>query len=153
MYILWYTSYVFIALCFFFFKQKTAYEMRISDWSSDVCSSDLPRALQSDEVEPGKQAGAAHHHAVGDDVALGAGHGADDGAAADSHELLGAREAAHDDVVLEHHVTGQGRVVGHDDVVADAAVVGDVAARHEQAAVADRSDHAAPLGAEVLGAS
>src|SRR3546814_20261699 len=30
-------------LCFFFFKQKTAYEMRISDWSSDVCSSDLGR--------------------------------------------------------------------------------------------------------------
>src|SRR3546814_7329920 len=29
-------------LLFFFFKQKTAYEMRISDWSSDVCSSDLP---------------------------------------------------------------------------------------------------------------
>src|SRR3546814_3637945 len=28
---------------FFFFKQKTAYEMRISDWSSDVCSSDLSR--------------------------------------------------------------------------------------------------------------
>src|SRR3546814_2078136 len=39
---------VFLKLCigcvvsaFFFFKQKTAYEMRISDWSSDVCSSDL----------------------------------------------------------------------------------------------------------------
>src|SRR3546814_14105156 len=35
-----------ISVCFdshvFFFKQKTAYEMRISDWSSDVCSSDLP---------------------------------------------------------------------------------------------------------------
>src|SRR3546814_10308806 len=30
-----------IILSFFFFKQKTAYEMRISDWSSDVCSSDL----------------------------------------------------------------------------------------------------------------
>src|SRR6184192_349503 len=30
---------------FFFFKQKTAYEMSIGDWSSDVCSSDLPRAL------------------------------------------------------------------------------------------------------------
>src|SRR3546814_6667172 len=30
-------------VCFFFFKQKTAYEMRISDWSSDVCSSDLRR--------------------------------------------------------------------------------------------------------------
>src|SRR3546814_4804634 len=35
-------------MCFFFFKQKTAYEMRISDWSSDVCSSDLigPRTEQ-----------------------------------------------------------------------------------------------------------
>src|SRR3546814_1960287 len=35
----------FLSLCFlfFFFKQKTAYEMRISDWSSDVCSSDLTR--------------------------------------------------------------------------------------------------------------
>src|SRR3546814_4176569 len=32
---------------FFFFKQKTAYEMRISDWSSDVCSSDL--AAEDDE--------------------------------------------------------------------------------------------------------
>src|SRR3546814_3498205 len=30
---------------FFFFKQKTAYEMRISDWSSDVCSSDLRSTL------------------------------------------------------------------------------------------------------------
>src|SRR3546814_9619273 len=30
-----------LIVCFFFFKQKTAYEMRISDWSSDVCSSDL----------------------------------------------------------------------------------------------------------------
>src|SRR3546814_4737474 len=32
---------------FFFFKQKTAYEMRISDWSSDVCSSDLTTALEA----------------------------------------------------------------------------------------------------------
>src|SRR3546814_2548218 len=31
-----------LAVFVFFFKQKTAYEMRISDWSSDVCSSDLP---------------------------------------------------------------------------------------------------------------
>src|SRR3546814_4828823 len=38
---------------FFFFKQKTAYEMRISDWSSDVCSSDLrenPRRLALGEA-------------------------------------------------------------------------------------------------------
>src|SRR3546814_9141917 len=32
------------SLVLFFFKQKTAYEMRISDWSSDVCSSDLREA-------------------------------------------------------------------------------------------------------------
>src|SRR3546814_1314476 len=35
-----------IFFCYiFFFKQKTAYEMRISDWSSDVCSSDLQNAI------------------------------------------------------------------------------------------------------------
>src|SRR3546814_4774610 len=38
-------SWVFV---FFFFKQKTAYEMRISDWSSDVCSSDLASKLAAD---------------------------------------------------------------------------------------------------------
>src|SRR3546814_4200118 len=32
-------------IVYFFFKQKTAYEMRISDWSSDVCSSDLSNAF------------------------------------------------------------------------------------------------------------
>src|SRR3546814_19015723 len=50
-----------IAVCcfvvFFFFKQKTAYEMRISDWSSDVCSSDLSRHLsaagRSQQHKPG----------------------------------------------------------------------------------------------------
>src|SRR3546814_3445407 len=37
-----------VVVCsFFFFKQKTAYEMRISDWSSDVCSSDLSLAIRS----------------------------------------------------------------------------------------------------------
>src|SRR3546814_9580192 len=36
---------------FFFFKQKTAYEMRISDWSSDVCSSDLNNDVI--ELDPG----------------------------------------------------------------------------------------------------
>src|SRR3546814_9475249 len=39
---------MFLLLLFiFFFKQKTAYEMRISDWSSDVCSSDLIQALRA----------------------------------------------------------------------------------------------------------
>src|SRR3546814_2512256 len=43
---------------FFFFKQKTAYEMRISDWSSDVCSSDLvaPSLLCRLTRQPGRAA-------------------------------------------------------------------------------------------------
>src|SRR3546814_16675878 len=39
---------------FCLFKQKTAYEMRISDWSSDVCSSDLTEALAIDGREPNR---------------------------------------------------------------------------------------------------
>src|SRR3546814_2463956 len=42
---------------FFFFKQKTAYEMRISDWSSDVCSSDLFDA-RLDHPRLGREVGA-----------------------------------------------------------------------------------------------
>src|SRR3546814_1763971 len=45
---------MFVFLFFFFFKQKTAYEMRISDWSSDVCSSDLG-------VQPPPARGARRH--------------------------------------------------------------------------------------------
>src|SRR3546814_10652215 len=40
----------FVSYVFFFFKQKTAYEMRISDWSSDVCSSDLGTLTVSGEA-------------------------------------------------------------------------------------------------------
>src|SRR3546814_9940068 len=40
-YVVLYVTLSCILFVFFFFKQKTAYEMRISDWSSDVCSSDL----------------------------------------------------------------------------------------------------------------
>src|SRR3546814_10000507 len=36
---------------FFVFKQKTAYEMRISDWSSDVCSSDLAESMRNEYSE------------------------------------------------------------------------------------------------------
>src|SRR3546814_13263821 len=54
-------------MLFFFFKQKTAYEMRISDWSSDVCSSDLEAAFDAVEhlvadADVGERA--AHHHIV-----------------------------------------------------------------------------------------
>src|SRR3546814_2106624 len=58
-------------MLFFFFKQKTAYEMRISDWSSDVCSSDLlhdPGALCLPQplifgagLRPARQSGDALH--------------------------------------------------------------------------------------------
>src|SRR3546814_5531175 len=41
-----------LLILFFFFKQKTAYEMRISDWSSDVCSSDLPRTIRANSPKP-----------------------------------------------------------------------------------------------------
>src|SRR3546814_10878790 len=43
-------------LFFFFFKQKTAYEMRISDWSSDVCSSDLTLSDPILEIHMGETA-------------------------------------------------------------------------------------------------
>src|SRR3546814_12333043 len=47
-----------VLLCmFFFFKQKTAYEMRISDWSSDVCSSDLGPDRRASETFYGLHTG------------------------------------------------------------------------------------------------
>src|SRR3546814_3558025 len=54
-YIIHYTACCYLRFLFFFFKQKTAYEMRISDWSSDVCSSDL-EPLAGEPVEDGAAA-------------------------------------------------------------------------------------------------
>src|SRR3546814_1858445 len=56
-------------LFLFFFKQKTAYEVRISDWSSDVCSSDLDGGDVRQQVAPevlprGQAARAAGEHEV-----------------------------------------------------------------------------------------
>src|SRR3546814_9692485 len=48
---------------FFFFKQKTAYEMRISDWSSDVCSSDLGERIH---FQPAIECRTHVRHAVGE---------------------------------------------------------------------------------------
>src|SRR3546814_14578348 len=50
-----------VLVCFFFFKQKTAYEMRISDWSSDVCSSDLHLDVDR-QFHAGHHQSAAHRH-------------------------------------------------------------------------------------------
>src|SRR3546814_1374823 len=58
-----------MSFIFFFFKQKTAYEMRISDWSSDVCSSDLGRR-QVDRGDSGD-------HAAGEGMGLAEVVGAD----------------------------------------------------------------------------
>src|SRR3546814_5853913 len=58
-----------LSILFFFFKQKTAYEMRISDWSSDVCSSDLAGAdrVDADALRPEflcHRAGIGHQRAL-----------------------------------------------------------------------------------------
>src|SRR3546814_8252490 len=45
----------------FFVKQKTAYEMRISDWSSDVCSSDLPLVCHGTATPPHRQRARTPH--------------------------------------------------------------------------------------------
>src|SRR3546814_3889546 len=64
---MWFSSY------FFFFKQKTAYEMRISDWSSDVCSSDLKQVLlaaQEGRLAKGERAALLDKRAGGADAQL-----------------------------------------------------------------------------------
>src|SRR3546814_11673415 len=60
--------------CVFFFKQKTAYEMRISDWSSDVCSSDLNLRPRSRRRHPLERSGAGHRLAGRRAAAVGQGH-------------------------------------------------------------------------------
>src|SRR3546814_2086507 len=57
---------------FFFFKQKTAYEMRISDWSSDVCSSDLmsPHVAIIDQFELDMIVDASRFRALAGDLEL-----------------------------------------------------------------------------------
>src|SRR3546814_6646342 len=60
-----------IVFLFLFFKQKTAYEMRISDWSSDVCSSDLGARRVHQPGQGDRRArrpARAHHHLTAVDV-------------------------------------------------------------------------------------
>src|SRR3546814_4802457 len=82
-----YSSFSFVAFScvycgcigFFFFKQKTAYEMRISDWSSDVCSSDLRPAPEGGRPSspariaspsPSSQSGRSEERRVGKSVSV-----------------------------------------------------------------------------------
>src|SRR3546814_14757922 len=100
-------------LCFFFFKQETAYEMRISDWSSDVCSSDLL---------PGHRAGVVAR-AVYEDEALG-GHRL--GILIDAHEVGGAALGGSAQRLLQDGGEAAGLVAGRGIVVHLAAVAPDV---------------------------
>src|SRR3546814_5660251 len=56
---------LFFFFCVFFFKQKTAYEMRISDWSSDVCSSDVKTRGLRPVMETLRDAGFSSAQAYG----------------------------------------------------------------------------------------
>src|SRR3546814_4305564 len=56
----------FSRLMIFFFKQKTAYEMRISDWSSDVCSSDLAQLIDAFGGENGEWFSASAAKTIGE---------------------------------------------------------------------------------------
>src|SRR3546814_1558238 len=91
---------------FFFFKQKTAYEMRISDWSSDVCSSDLPLAKARAvplEAMP-RMAALARGHAVHHVVFLiGRGHQHHAGAHAAEHGGFHSSEQARLEVLNGFH--------------------------------------------------
>src|SRR3546814_4467054 len=70
-----------MSAAFFFVKQKTAYDLRISDWSSDVCSSDLPHVSTGDLRRAGVKAGSplgrqakevmARGELVSDEILLG----------------------------------------------------------------------------------
>src|SRR3546814_9713570 len=76
-----------LVFCFFFFKQKTAYEMRISDWSSDVCSSDLALLVELDGAAGRRRRAGAHAREL---QRLRVGDG-DVGAEVDHHRMIGRR--------------------------------------------------------------
>src|SRR3546814_3471046 len=109
-----------VIVYFFFFKQKTAYEMRISDWSSDVCSSDLlvaggsgclveaeaerqPGAMQQrrrqQEAEAISEAGSGDWHLGAVGMAMEHGEGADQRHGRDRRQRQAERQGAadHDD--------------------------------------------------------
>src|SRR3546814_3044430 len=122
--------------------------MRISDWSSDVCSSDLRRkqhtisvtqvinvvlgkttTLESDDIQAGQPCPVAHHRAVWNDVVFHARQAADHGMAPDPHELMHSRQPADDGEVVDDDMSGERGIVRHDDVIADDTVMRDMGDR------------------------
>src|SRR3546814_10809734 len=101
--------------CFFLFKRKTAYEMRISDWSSDVCSSDLIVDTLANTIGRAK----LYVGRVSEQDDLGAPEPVDEGDPADVLDLLGTenersqmltRYGANDRVAGEGYPVGVPRV-------------------------------------------
>src|SRR3546814_4769407 len=82
---------------FFFFKQKTAYEMRISDWSSDVCSSDLDLQRRDVQEEGDDRMPVPRQH-----VGIGAAHRAD-------QQPVAHRAAVHEQKLVVAHAAKIGR--------------------------------------------
>src|SRR3546814_18558890 len=104
---------------FFFFKQKTAYEMRISDWSSDVCSSDL-RGEAPRVIAPVERAGAEENSI---------GKGAREGA---QRSLDVAVRKHHDDLafaVRDDLVEGEAAVALHRAALAEREQIGRASCR------------------------
>src|SRR3546814_19942905 len=110
--------------CFFLFKRKTAYEMRISDWSSDVCSSDLIVDTLANTIGRAK----LYVGRVSEQDDLGAPEPVDEGDPADVLDLLGTEDersrmlASHgpnDGVAREGYLVGvsRGRLEGREDGV------------------------------------
>src|SRR3546814_11989806 len=113
-------------MSFFFFKQKTAYEMRISDWSSDVCSSDLVQpVVEGDRI-------------VAEEV-LKAGRARDEGQQAVAEELAHAVGGVEVDIVgpadaerhagIAHGIEVAGAAQGEPAVHAEAVGIGRAARR------------------------
>src|SRR3546814_3146616 len=99
----------------FFFKQKTAYEMRISDWSSDVCSSDLrPRADQ--RLEPCRSGSKLLEHSKLAHEQLFAFEEQQDGRAdADNRQPVGETERLAVEQPVHHRQIGEGKLGKHND--------------------------------------
>src|SRR3546814_18310189 len=89
---------------FFFFKQKTAYEMRISDWSSDVCSSDLHRMADGTAR---RDLGAAHLRDVQRLIVVVQDFH-DGGAGTGEMQVAGTHDQSRNDDQSQRHPKGEG---------------------------------------------
>src|SRR3546814_10302366 len=99
---------VLVCLCFvFFFKQKTAYEMRISDWSSDVCSSDLSAVFTMNLREAETFLSASGSDCGIANVNIGTSGAEIGGAFGGEKETGGGRESGSDEI---GRASGRGRV-------------------------------------------